>query len=227
MRAGSLFSGAGLCDLGFHRAGFRHAFFCEADPFCRAILARHWPGVPIYNDVRTLDPAALPAVDVLVGGFPCQDVSCGGKRAGIQKDTRSGLWHEYARLIGEIRPSYAVIENVVGRLSLGTGMMRNGLCSPPPTSAPRISAKGYSFLPTPTVTGLCESLAFYLRSSETWERVTNLAAALLGMEYALTGRAARPSGRHMVDVCFVEWMMGVPRNWTAPEGESLAGRPAC
>jgi len=119
LRVGSLFSGAGLCDLGFHRAGFQHRFFCEIDPFCRGILARHWPGVPIYKDVRALVPAELPEVDVLVGGFPCQDVSCGGKRAGITTSTRSGLWYEYKRIIQGVRPRYAVIENVRGLLSRG------------------------------------------------------------------------------------------------------------
>jgi DNA (cytosine-5)-methyltransferase 1 len=119
LRVGSLFSGAGLCDLGFHQAGCRHVFFCEIDPFCRAVLARHWPGVPIYKDIRTLTGADLPAADILVGGFPCQDVSCAGGRAGIAATTRSGLWSDYARLISQIRPRYAVIENVLGLLSLG------------------------------------------------------------------------------------------------------------
>jgi DNA (cytosine-5)-methyltransferase 1 len=119
MRVGSLFSGAGLCDLGFHRAGFEHQFFCEVDPFCRRILARHWPGIHIYNDIREIDPASLPAVDALVGGFPCQDVSSAGSRAGIKQSTRSGLWYEYKRLIQGIRPKYAVIENVKGLLSGG------------------------------------------------------------------------------------------------------------
>jgi DNA (cytosine-5)-methyltransferase 1 len=119
LRVGSLFSGAGLADLGFHRAGFEHRFFCEIDPFCRRILARHWPGIPIYTDVRELHEADLPSVDVLVGGFPCQDVSSGGKRAGITKTTRSGLWYEYKRLIKGVRPRWAVIENVRGLLSRG------------------------------------------------------------------------------------------------------------
>ncbi|MDR2050630.1 MAG: DNA cytosine methyltransferase [Deltaproteobacteria bacterium] len=119
LQIGSLFSGAGLCDLGFHRAGFKHRWLCEIDPFCRSVLARHWPGIPIYEDIRDIDPAKLPTVDVLAGGFPCQDVSCSGKRAGIRQDTRSGLWYEYARFIKEIQPRYAVIENVRGLLSLG------------------------------------------------------------------------------------------------------------
>ena len=120
LTVGSLFSGAGLCDLGLHWAGFKHQWFCEVDPFCRAILARHWPGIPIHEDVRKLTGQDLAPVDVLCGGFPCQDVSSANcRRAGIKPGTRSGLWHEYARLIGEIRPKYAIIENVLGLLSKG------------------------------------------------------------------------------------------------------------
>lgn len=117
---GSLFSGAGLCDLGLEWAGMKHRFFCEVDPFCRSVLRRHWPGIPIYEDVRELRGADLPPVDVLCGGFPCQDVSlaAAGKRKGIT-GKRSGLWHEYARLIEEIRPGYVIIENVPGLLAAG------------------------------------------------------------------------------------------------------------
>lgn len=123
LKVGSLFSGAGLCDLGLQWTGFRHQWFCEIDPFCRAILARHWPDIPIYEDVRMLKGDELPPVDVLCGGFPCQDVSSGGLRAGIRQGTRSGLWLEYARLIGEIRPKYVIIENVRGLLSLGIDLV--------------------------------------------------------------------------------------------------------
>lgn len=119
LQVGSLFSGAGLCDLGFHMAGYSHSFFCEVDPFCRSVLSRHWPDVPIFEDVRSLDASMLPDIDVLVGGFPCQDVSCGGSRAGITTRTRSGLWYEYKRIIEAKRPGYAVIENVKGLLSGG------------------------------------------------------------------------------------------------------------
>ncbi|WP_302816501.1 hypothetical protein [Bilophila wadsworthia] len=72
-------------------------------------------------------------------------------------------------------------------------------------------------MPTPTVMGVTRSMGFYLRSGETWEKSTNIGAWLLGWEYGLTGRAARPSGKHMVDVSFAEWMMGVPQGWTAPQ----------
>lgn len=120
LTVGSLFSGVGLCDLGLSWAGMRHAFFCEVDPFCRSILAKHWPGVPIYENVRGLRGVDLPPVDVLCGGFPCQDVSlaAAGKRRGIT-GKRSGLWNEYARLIKEIRPKYVIAENVPGLLAAG------------------------------------------------------------------------------------------------------------
>lgn len=129
IRVGSLFSGAGLCDLGLSWAGFEHQWFCEIDPFCRSILARHWPDVPIYADVTSLKGSVLPDIDVLCGGFPCQDVSQGGKRAGIKKGTRSGLWYEYARLIKEIRPRYAIIENVRGLLSCGIEIVLQDLAA--------------------------------------------------------------------------------------------------
>ena len=119
LTVGSLFSGAGLCDLGLSWAGMRHQWFCEVDPFCRGVLEKHWPAIPMYNDVRALKGANLPAVDVLCGGFPCQDVSSAGKRKGIRDGSRSSLWYEYVRLIGEIRPKYAIVENVRGLLSCG------------------------------------------------------------------------------------------------------------
>ena len=120
LQVGSLFSGVGLCDLGLEWAGMGHAFFCEVDPFCRSVLRRHWPGIPIYEDIRELRGADLPPVDVLCGGFPCQYVSlaAAGKRKGIT-GKRSGLWHEYARLIEEIRPGYVIVENVPGLLAAG------------------------------------------------------------------------------------------------------------
>ncbi len=116
MNVGSLFSGIGGFDFGLERAGMRVAWQCEADPFCRRVLARHWPDVPCYPDVRELRNAER--VDVLCGGFPCQDLSYAGKGAGID-GARSGLWSEYARLIGELRPGYVIVENVAALLARG------------------------------------------------------------------------------------------------------------
>lgn len=121
-----LFSGIGGFSLGLERSGgFRTVAFCEVDPYCRAVLRRHWPRVPIYEDVRTLTAARLASdrirVDAICGGFPCQGVSEAGLRTGLQ-DPRSGLWREYARLIGELRPLYAIVENVSELLRDGYGM---------------------------------------------------------------------------------------------------------
>jgi DNA (cytosine-5)-methyltransferase 1 len=118
----SLFAGIGGFDLGLERTGgFRTVAFCEIEPFCQRILKQHWPEVPCYGDVRELTAERLRAdgivPDVICGGFPCQDISVAGRREGITDGTRSGLWSEVARLIGELRPSYAIVENVANLLS--------------------------------------------------------------------------------------------------------------
>ena len=117
-----LFSGVGAFSLGLERAGFRTCAFVEIDPYCRRVLAKHWPEVPQYHDVRELTADRLHAdgifPDVICGGFPCQDISIAGKGAGIGGE-RSGLWSEFARLIGEIRPRYVLVENVAALLVRG------------------------------------------------------------------------------------------------------------
>jgi DNA (cytosine-5)-methyltransferase 1 len=118
MTVGSLFSGIGGLELGFERAGFTVAWQVEIDEYCRKVLAKHWPDVPRYEDIRTVGAHNLAPVDVLVGGFPCQDISNAGKRAGIEGE-RSGLWREYARLVRELRPRYVVVENVSALLHRG------------------------------------------------------------------------------------------------------------
>lgn len=110
-----LFSGIGGFSLGLERTGgFRTVAFCEIEPYPRRVLAKHWPGVPIYEDVRTLTGDILArdgiAVDAICGGFPCQDVSSAGPGTGLA-GARSGLWSEYARLIEEVSPKFVLIEN--------------------------------------------------------------------------------------------------------------------
>jgi DNA (cytosine-5)-methyltransferase 1 len=117
-----LFSGIGGFSLGLERAGMRTVAFCEIEEWCRRLLAERWPGVPCYDDIRTLSAARLAAdgitVDAICGGFPCQDISLAGKGDGLAGE-RSGLWAEYARLVREIRPQYVFIENVAALLSRG------------------------------------------------------------------------------------------------------------
>lgn len=115
LRVLDLFSGIGGFSLGLERTGgFETVALCEIEPFPRRVLAKHWPDVPCYRDVRELTGERLAAdgiaVDVICGGFPCQGISIAGKGRGLA-DPRSGLWSEFARLIGELRPRYAIIEN--------------------------------------------------------------------------------------------------------------------
>lgn len=109
---GSLFSGIGGLELGLERAGLGAvAWQVECDPFCTRVLARHWPHARRFGDVRTVNATNLLPVDGICGGFPCQDVSSAGKRAGLD-GARSGLWVEYLRIVSELRPRWCVVENV-------------------------------------------------------------------------------------------------------------------
>ena len=120
---GSLFSGIGGLELGLECAlrdgGFdvQTTWQCEQDEWCRGVLARHWPAAIRYDDVRGVG-ADAPRVDVLCGGFPCQDISVCGRGAGLA-GARSGLWFEFARIIRELRPRVVVVENVAALLSRG------------------------------------------------------------------------------------------------------------
>lgn len=122
MNALSLFSGIGGIDLACEWAGIKTAAFCEWAEFPRRVLRKHWPGVPIYEDVRTLTKERLEAdgigtIDLIHGGYPCQPFSLVGKRGG-DKDERH-LWPEYFRLVKELRPRWVVGENVPGHITMG------------------------------------------------------------------------------------------------------------
>lgn len=122
-----LFSGIGGFSLGLERAGMRTTAFCEIDPHARKVLHKHWPTVPIFTDITVLSKADLhDQIDVLAGGFPCQDISTAGRGAGLS-GSRSGLWFHYLRLIDEIRPQYAVIENVSALRRRGLGEVLRSL----------------------------------------------------------------------------------------------------
>lgn len=115
MKVLDLFSGIGGFSLGLEKAGFETVAFCEIDKKARMVLSKHWPDVAIFDDVTTLTKEKLDehgiSVDVICGGFPCQDLSVAGKGAGLE-GSRSGLWFEFHRLIKEIRPSWVIVENV-------------------------------------------------------------------------------------------------------------------
>ena len=116
----SLFSGIGGFDLGFDRAGMVCAGQVEFDEKARAVLAKHWPDVPRLNDVMEVNGDEFGSIDLICGGFPCQDVSVAGRRAGLAGE-RSGLWYEFHRLIDRAKPGTVVIENVPGLLSSNGG----------------------------------------------------------------------------------------------------------
>jgi DNA (cytosine-5)-methyltransferase 1 len=116
---GSLFSGIGGLELGLERAGLGPVVWqVEREPYCRAVLAKHWPDAVRHDDVCTVGADTLAPVDVICGGFPCQDISDAGKKVGIGGE-RSGLWSEYARIVRELRPRYVVVENVAALLRRG------------------------------------------------------------------------------------------------------------
>lgn len=118
---GSLFTGYGGIDLALHDLlGAETAWVSDIDKGANAILEHRFPGVPNIGDITTIDWDTVPRVDILTGGFPCQDLSHAGKRAGLRPDTRSGLWLHMAHAIDQLRPSLVIAENVRGLLSAQT-----------------------------------------------------------------------------------------------------------
>jgi len=127
MKVGSLFSGVGGFDLGLERSGHEIVWQVEWDKQARSILRKHWPDVKIYNDVQQVggkDGEAgrdvLEEVDLICGGFPCQDLSVAGHRRGLD-GSKSGLWYEFHRILEECRPKYCLVENVPGLFSSNKG----------------------------------------------------------------------------------------------------------
>jgi DNA (cytosine-5)-methyltransferase 1 len=116
LRVIDMFAGIGGFSLGLHRTGgFETVAFAEVDPYASRVLAKRFPGVPNIGDVTT---AEFPDADFICAGFPCQDISNAGKRAGIAGE-RSGLWREVVRAIRVVRPSFVLLENVAALLVRG------------------------------------------------------------------------------------------------------------
>ena len=115
---GSLFAGIAGLDLGLERAGMRCAWQVEKDDYAARVLERRYPGVLRRRDVCDSGIHNLTPVDVIAGGFPCQDISASGPRVGID-GARSGLWREFARIVGELRPRYVIVENVADLIYRG------------------------------------------------------------------------------------------------------------
>lgn len=134
LTVGSLFAGIGGIELGLERTGgFKTVWQVERDEYARRVLAKHWPAVPRYRDVRYFLGSkrwrrcrAAWHTDVICGGFPCQDISSAGKRAGIE-GARSGLWSEFARIVRLLQPRYVTVENVAAILGRGMGRVLGDL----------------------------------------------------------------------------------------------------
>jgi DNA (cytosine-5)-methyltransferase 1 len=129
-----LFSGIGGFALAAGWAGFKTIGFCEIDKFCQGILKKHWPEVPIHENIKELRGGAYAGCTLLTGGFPCQPFSQAGKRRG--KDDDRHLWPEMLRVIDEAKPTWVVGENVVGII----GMELDQVCSD-------LEAKNYEVQP--------------------------------------------------------------------------------
>jgi DNA (cytosine-5)-methyltransferase 1 len=125
---GSLFAGIGGFDLGFERAGFDVRWQVELNAYCRAVLRKHWPAARKYADVRKVGAGNLEPVDVICGGFPCQDISFAGFGGGLD-GSRSGLWREYRRIVCELRPAVVVVENVAALAQRGLGVVLGDLAA--------------------------------------------------------------------------------------------------
>ena len=118
MKVLDLFSGIGGFSLGLERAGMETLAFCEKEPFCQKVLQKHWPDVPIFDDIRSLSVHDLEQKpDLVCGGYPCQPFSVAGKQRGSEDDRH--LWPEMLRVIQECRPTWVIAENVAGHIRLG------------------------------------------------------------------------------------------------------------
>jgi DNA (cytosine-5)-methyltransferase 1 len=127
MTFGSLFSGIGGIDLGLERAGIIGRWQVENDPFCSKILAKHWPEVKRYGDITRLDGTELEKVDLIAGGFPCQDISLASRTGAGIVGARSGLWKDFARMVAAVRPTFVLVENVPALRNRGLAMVLQDL----------------------------------------------------------------------------------------------------
>ncbi|MDP1711012.1 MAG: DNA (cytosine-5-)-methyltransferase [Candidatus Nanopelagicaceae bacterium] len=120
-----LFSGIGGFALAARWAGLETVAFCEKDEFCQKVLKKHWPDVPIYDDIKDFNGKEYKGVDLLTGGYPCQPFSEAGKRKGEADDRH--LWPEMLRVIEQARPAFVIAENVIGHVTLGLDKVLNDL----------------------------------------------------------------------------------------------------
>ena len=212
MTHGSLFTGIGGIDLGFEWAGIETRWQVEIDDYCQKLLSIRFPHTKKFTDVRKVGSHNLEKVDIISGGFPCQDISVAGKGAGIEGE-RSGLWTELHRVISELRPRFAFIENVPmltirgGGELLATlpksGMMQNGKLWEQTTLVRGTGEKGsglWPTFPTPTV-----------QDGENDGGPSQYKRNSIPLN-AVVKEPSQPTGQ--LNPTWVEWLMGYPSGWT-------------
>jgi len=195
MRFVSFFAGIGGIDLGLERAGHECVGQVEIDPFCLKVLAKHWPDTWRHDDILTLKAGHIPEADLWTGGFPCQDISTAGKRAGIH-GKRSGLFFDFMRLVREERPRYLLLENVAALLVRGMGNVLG-----------KLAASGYD------AEWDCFP-AYAVGAEHMRERYFILAYSnQVGSKLPNFGFAGRPLSRH--------WVEGLATIWKATKPEII------
>lgn len=220
MTHGSLFSGIGGFELGAEWAGIPTLWNCEIEDYQREVLKKNFPNVKQYRDITKT--SGLGHVDIISGGFPCQDISVAGKGEGIT-GKRSGLWTEMHRVIREVRPAYVIIENSPALLYRGfervlcdlseSGYMQNGNVYATRLLDSRITVKGCTLLPTPTKSdhkatfASIDALNRYLRS---------------GHQIRMMDILAQKGFNKCQRVAIFEMVMGFPVGHT---GLDLSGTP--
>ena len=240
MKIGSLCAGVGGLELGLEWAGLGETVFqVEIDPFCRRILSKHWPKAKRYEDVTKVGKKNLERVDLICGGFPCQDISSAGKQTGLG-GARSGLFYECARVVEELTPDWVVLENVASGAKLWVD-----------TCCRELERLGYACLPVPLSARDVGALHIRARIFIVAHADRERQRALSGFaEVAGTSEVARQGApnadseqlRHEqqwhsrrgdgvrderqavasfpgwggLSPKWCEWLMGFPKDWTAP-----------
>ena len=215
----SLFAGIGGIDLGLEWAGMRTVAFCEREPAAQFWLREHWPGVPIYDDVRTLSGESLRRsdvgpIDVIAGGAPCQPFSVAGKQKGTEDERH--LWPHFARLIEEIRPRWVLAENVPGLRTIAADLVLEDL-----------EKLGYTAWPL--VVGASDVGAPH-RRKRVWIVGESTGPRLEGQR-ADTGKSEEPESRHSGAYRWPARPGEPQREWEAPRltkpgmGDSADGLP--
>ena len=223
LRVIDICAGIGGMSLGLEMtAGFETVAFVEIDPYANKILKKHWPTVPRFGDVRCVSAWNLPQCDVLAGGIPCQPHSLAGKRQGA--DDERDLWPEFYRLICEIRPKYAVVENVPGLRSSDHGRFFGRILrdlaqggydaewisfSAADVGAPHLRERVW-IMAYPASHGLHAAQIHYGTSSCKHHMVN------MTKGHGLAGLTEQMILMHGLypTVAFGEWLMGFPQGWT-------------